>query len=140
MTVSGRAAFFDGAISARREVTVELAAASMRVLGADGSLLAEWPLAELEPVAARGDLLRLARAGSSVAARLEIRDRDLAAQLELQAPRLDRSGARARRAQARVVGWSVAATLSLVLTAVFAVPQIAAQLAPMVPASLERKL
>jgi predicted Zn-dependent protease len=140
MTASGRAAFFDGATSARQDVAVELAAASVRVRGADGSLLAEWPFAELESHAARTDLLRLGRAGSSVLARLEIRDPALCGQIERQAPNLDRGGARARRTHARVVGWSIAAAVSLVVTAVFAVPQIAAQLAPLVPASLERRL
>jgi predicted Zn-dependent protease len=140
MTASGRAAFFDGATSARQDVAVELAAATLRVRNADGSVLAEWPFAELESHAARTDVLRLGRAGNPVLARLEIRDPALAAEIEQQARNLDRSGARARRTQARVVGWSVAAMLSLVATAVFAVPQIAAQLAPLVPASLERRL
>jgi predicted Zn-dependent protease len=39
-----------------------------------------------------------------------------------------------------VIGWTVVATLSLVIVAVFVVPDIAGRLAPYVPAALERRL
>ena len=53
---------------------------------------------------------------------------------------VDRTGTRQRRQRARVIGWSVAATLSLLLGGYFGVPAIAGRLAPLVPAVLDRKL
>src|SRR5438034_668973 len=52
MTSSGQAYYFDGATSARHEVTVELAPAALKIHAADGSLIAEWPYAELEALSA----------------------------------------------------------------------------------------
>jgi predicted Zn-dependent protease len=140
VTGSGQGAFFDGVTSARQSVVVELTAAALRIRGPDGGLLAEWPYAELQSHAAPVKVLRLGRPDGAQLARLEIRDPALAAQIEQQAPSLDRGGLRARRSRAKVVAWSTAAMLSLVVTAVFAVPQIAAQVAPLVPQSLERRL
>jgi Zn-dependent protease with chaperone function len=140
MTISGPATFFDGVTSARRDVTVELAPDALRVLGPDGSALAEWRYDRLEHRSAPDEALRLGQAGSPVLARLEVRDPQLAAEIDDRSLPLDRSGRGDRRLRTQVVVWSLAATASLLLVAVWGVPRIATELAPLVPYSVERKL
>jgi Zn-dependent protease with chaperone function len=139
MTSSGRGIYFDGATAARHEATVELGASALRIHAADGTVLAEWPYDQIEPLSAPDGVLRIGRAGSPVLARLEVRDPQLAAAIDERSVPVDRSGRSDRRDRARVVGWSIAATVSLVLVAVLGVPEIANRLAPLVPYSVERK-
>src|SRR5262249_59179555 len=81
MAISGPGIFFDGVTSARRTVTVELGANSLRVLTPGGDDLAEWPFGELAAYAAPEGVLRLGRAPGALPARLEIHDREPAAAL-----------------------------------------------------------
>ena len=78
MTI-GAALYFDGTSSARHAVTVEAAPDALRILGADGAAIAEWPYGELRAQPAPDHLMRLRRAGGSELARLEIRDAALIA-------------------------------------------------------------
>jgi hypothetical protein len=52
MATSGPGIFFDGATSARRGVSVELALGVLRIRAVDGTVLAEWPYDRLETVSA----------------------------------------------------------------------------------------
>jgi Zn-dependent protease with chaperone function len=132
--------YFDGKTSARQEVSVELADELLRIRDADGMVLQEWPYAGVEQKPAPKDVLRLGLGGQTMLARLEIRDPELAAAVDDRALTIDRSGAGDRKARLRVIGWTLVATLSLVVVAVFVVPDVAARLAPYVPAGLERRL
>ena len=85
-------------------------------------------------------MLRLGRHGNKVLERLEILDSAFAAAIDARARRVDRSGTRQRRQRDSVIGWSVAATLSLLAVAYFGVPAIAERLAPLVPAPIAHKL
>jgi len=140
LPASGPGVFFDGATTARHDVTVELASDRLRIRAADGRVLAEWPYDQLETIASPDDLLRLGRAGSPVLARLEVRDPQLAAAIDERSLPVDRSGRTERRMRTKVVLWTLAATISLLLVAVVALPLVATQLAPLIPHSLERKL
>src|SRR4051812_23533082 len=122
MTPSGSGSYFDGATSARHDVTVELGVSALRVHAADGTVLAEWPYDQIEPLSAPDGVLRIGRAGSSVLARLEVRDPQLAAAIDDRSVPIDRTGRGERRERARVVGWSIAATVSLIVVAVLGVP------------------
>jgi Zn-dependent protease with chaperone function len=53
---------------------------------------------------------------------------------------IDRSGATERRSRRRVAIWSVAATISLLLVAIYGVPEIATRLTPVVPYPIELRL
>jgi Zn-dependent protease with chaperone function len=139
-TISGRGIFYDGATSARHEVVVEVAPQTLRVLGSNGAVLAQWPYDQLEPMSAPDDVLRLGRAGSAVLERLEIKDPQLAAVIDERSIPVDRTGRTERRLRAKVIFWSLAATTSLVLVAVIGVPLIANELTPLIPYALERKL
>ena len=137
---SGAGIFFDGASTARHDVTIELAPPALRIRAADRSLLAEWPYDKLEHLSAPDDVLRLGKAGSPVLARLEIRDPELAAAVDDLSLPIDRSGRSERRMRSKVVFWTLAATASLLVVAVVALPRIATQLTPLIPFSVEGKL
>ena len=137
---SGAGIFYDGRTSARHPVAVEAAPDALRIRGGDGALLAEWPYAELQHLSAPAEVLRLGRAGSPVLARLEVRDPALAAAIDEYADTLDRTGRTERRARRKVVAWAFAATVSLVLVAVFGLPAVVERLTPLIPFSVEHRL
>jgi hypothetical protein len=137
---SGAAHYFDGTSSARHAVTVEAAPDALRVLGSDGAVIAAWPYAELRAQPAPDHVMRLRRAGGPELARLEISDPTLIAEIDERADSLDRTGTTERRLRKRVIGWTVAATVSLILIAVFGLPVLADRIAPLIPLSLEHRL
>jgi Zn-dependent protease with chaperone function len=136
----GSGIYFDGETSAKHAVSVELTPDTVLILDDRGEALDEWPYAEIEHLSAPKHVLRLGVRGTPALARLEVHDLDFAAALDERALTVDRSGATDRRARTRVIAWSLVATLSLVLVAVFVVPELAARLAPLVPAGVERRL
>ena len=137
---SGAGIYFDGQTSVRQDVGVTLGASGLEIAGHDGRLLARWPYDQIEELAAPDNVLRLGRRGNATLERLEIADPQFAAGIDARALHVDRSGLRQRRARLSVIGWSVAATVSLLLVAWFGVPAIAERLAPLLPAGVERKL
>jgi Zn-dependent protease with chaperone function len=139
MAASGTGIFYDGTSSTRHDVSVELDRVGVLVRAAEGHLLARWRYGELEHLSAPDGMLRLGRLGNPVLARLEIRDLGLAAAIDELAASVDRTGATERRGRTKVVVWSVAAVLSLVLVGIFGVPAIADRLTPYVPNAVERK-
>jgi Zn-dependent protease with chaperone function len=140
MRSSGPAWYFDGRTSARVVATAELGAQSLQIRSPSGDLLAEWSYAELGVFSAPAGVLRLGRPRSSGAARLEIRDSELAAAFDARAGAVRRVGEVDRRSRLKVVGWSFAALLSAVLVAIFGVPAIVSRLTPLVPIRLEQRL
>jgi Zn-dependent protease with chaperone function len=140
MTTSGQATYFDGVTSARRHVTVTLGASTLQILAADGHMLAEWPYAELAAIPSPHGLLRIGRIDNPVLARLDVRDATLAAAIDDLSVPIDRSGRTERRGRRKVVFWSLTATVSLLLVAIYGVPEIASRLTPLVPYAAEIKL
>jgi len=108
--------YFDGVTSTRRDVVVELGPASLQISGHDGNCLAQWPYDEIEELTAPETILRLGRRRSPTLERLEIRDAAFAAEIDARAIYVDRSGAGRRRQHMRVIGWTVGATASLLLS------------------------
>ena len=140
MAASAPGIFFDGKTSARHPVTVELRPVALLVHGRDGQVLARWPYQELEHLSSHDGVFRIGLAGSRELARLEIRDPPFAAAIDELSTMVDRSGQAERRGRRKVILWSVAAVISLVLVGVFGVPAIATRLAPIIPYAVERKL
>jgi Zn-dependent protease with chaperone function len=132
--------FFDGVSSARHAVTVEAAADGIHIRGTDGAVTADWLYPTLRAMSAPDGVLRLGHAGGPELARLELRDPALIAEIERHAESLDRKGPTERRLRRRAILWTIAASGSLVLVAVFGLPLLASQIAPHVPLSVERKL
>src|SRR5689334_24131073 len=83
--------------------------------------------------------LRVSCQSAPALARVEIRDPALAAELTSRAANLDEHHL-GRRGVARIVGWSLAAVVSIVLVVLYGVPLAADRLAPLVPESFERRL
>jgi Zn-dependent protease with chaperone function len=138
---AGTGIFFDGLVSTRRRVAVELRSDGISIRDpVERDQFARWPYNELEQIAAPEGVLRLARAGAKQLARLEVRDPALAAAIDEASVPVDRSGAPERRSRNKVIGWSVAAVVSLSLGAVFGVPALANRIAPYVPLRVERLL
>ena len=104
------------------------------------ALWAKWPYDEIESLTAPDNILRLGRRGSATLERLEIRDPALGAEIDARAAHVDRTGSLQRRQRMSVIGWSLGATVSLLLVAWFGLPAIAMRLAPLLPAAVERKL
>jgi Zn-dependent protease with chaperone function len=141
-TPCGPAIYFDGTCSARHDVKVEAVTGSLRIVAKRpaGQLLDEWGYAELRRMSAPDGVLRLSRCGETLLARLEIRDPDLICAVEDRAATLDRGGVGERRLRRKIVALSFAASVSLFLTAIYGVPELATRLLPFVPVSVERKL
>jgi Zn-dependent protease with chaperone function len=137
---TGTALYFDGTSSARHNVTLEAAPDGLRIAGADGALIAQWPYSELRAQSAPDDVMRLRRAGGPELARLEIRDPALIAKIDDYADSLDRTGATDRRLRKYVIGWTFAAAVSLVLVGVFGLPALSDRIAPLIPLSAEQRL
>jgi hypothetical protein len=137
---SGTGVYFDGITSARHDAVVLLGETSLQIASADGRLLATWAYDEIEGLSAPDNVLRIGRRGSATLECLKIIDPEFAATIDSRASHVDRTGFAQRRQRTSVIGWSIAATFSLVLVAYFGVPAIAARLAPLLPAVIERKL
>jgi hypothetical protein len=137
---SGPAIYFDGKTSARQPVNIEATDEGLLIRSVDGVLIDGWRYGELRAMPAPEHLLRLARFGRPVLARLEIRDPGLAALIDERADPLDRTGITERRLRKRVVGWTLAATASLVLVAIYGVPALSDRIAPLIPLSVEHRL
>jgi hypothetical protein len=83
--------------------------------------------------------LRLSCLTAPSLARLEIRDAQLTAGLVARCDALE-DGLPNRKSVAAIVGWSLAAAVSIVLVVLFGVPLAAERLTPLVPDSFERRL
>jgi hypothetical protein len=124
--------------SRRRTVTVSFAAAALE-MREEAAGATVWPYAEIRRVDGPRGVLRLACLSAAPLARLEIRDGRVADDLVARCPRLDED-APSRHSVGAIVGWSLAATVSIVMVILFGVPLAADRLAPLVPPSLERRL
>ncbi|WP_338828678.1 M48 family metallopeptidase [Bradyrhizobium sp. 27S5] len=129
--------FFDGASSRRRLVALKLSDALE--IREDGELLARWAYADIRRADSPSGLLRLSCLTAPQLARLEIRDAQLIAALVARCDTLE-EGLPNRKGVAAIVGWSLAAAVSIVLVVLFGVPLAADRLTPLVPDSFERRL
>jgi Zn-dependent protease with chaperone function len=140
LMTTGPGHFFDGTSSARHDVIVEAAPQALRIVAANGMLLAEWPYADLRAQSAPDNVMRLRRAGGRELARLELRDPALMAAIDDYADSLDRTGATERRLRTKVIGWTIMAAVSLVLVGVWGLPALSDRIAPLIPLSAEQRL
>ncbi|MBK3660418.1 M48 family metallopeptidase [Bradyrhizobium diazoefficiens] len=129
--------FFDGVSSRRRQVTLALGEA-LEILE-DGGTPVRWVYADIRRADSPSGILRLASTSAPPLARLEIRDAALAADVTARCMRLDEHQT-SRRGVAKIVGWSLAAAISIVCVVLFGVPLAADRLAPLVPKPIERRI
>lgn len=129
--------FFDGVSSRRREVALALGDALEIV--EEGGAPVRWAYADIRRADSPAGILRLACTSAPPLARLEIRDAALATEVMVRCGRLD-AHQTSRRGLAKIVGWSVAAAVSIVCVVLFGVPLAADRLAPLVPKPIERRI
>jgi predicted Zn-dependent protease len=139
MGAAASATFYDGVAAKPRPVTLRFGEQALEIVEGE-TTAARWTYPDIRrlPVAASG--LRVRSLAAPELARLEVADETLAAELLRRSPKADEGATADRRTTARIIGWSLAAAASIVLTAIFLVPIAANQLAPLVPAALERRL
>lgn len=131
------AVYFDGTSSRRHAVTLVFNG-DLRIIE-DGQLLAAWSYADIRRADSQSGTLRLSCLTAAALARLQIRDTALAAQLSARCGRLDED-VPGQRGIGKIVGWSIAAAVSIVGVVWFGVPLAADRLTPLVPQALERRL
>lgn len=129
--------FFDGVSSRRRQVRLTFGDA-LEIVEQDGAPVL-WAYADIRRADGTAGILRLASTSAPPLARLEIRDAALAADVTARCMRLDEHQT-SRRGVAKIVGWSVAAAVSIVGVVLFGVPLAADRLAPLVPKPIERRI
>ncbi|MBR1089689.1 M48 family metallopeptidase [Bradyrhizobium manausense] len=103
------------------------------------STVTRWTYDEIRRADSPAGILRLTSTSAPPLARLEIRDSALAADIAARCPRLDEHQTTGRGV-AKIVGWSVAAAVSIVCVVLFGVPLAADRLAPLVPKPIERRI
>jgi Zn-dependent protease with chaperone function len=134
---SRAAIYFDGASNRRRTVAVALL--DRLEFAESGQPAFDWNYADIRRTDSPPGLLRLTCLTAPALARLEIRDAALATELVSRCARLDEN-LPGRRGVAVIVGWSIAAAVSIVAVILFAVPLLAELLTPLVPQAFERRL
>ena len=133
----GFAVYFDGTSSRRRLVTLEFN--DRLEINEYEHTLAAWSYADVRLADSPSGTLRVTCLTAPALARLEIRDVAVAAELTSRCTRLDEN-IPGRHGIARIVGWSLAATVSIVAVVLFGVPLAADRLTPLLPQALERRL
>jgi Zn-dependent protease with chaperone function len=133
----GAAIYFDGKSSRRRLVT--LAFKDRLELQESPEAVIEWGYADIRRADSPPGTLRLSCLTAPALARLEIRDAAVAAELISRCAQLD-DNVPGRHSVAAIVGWSIAATASIVAVILFGVPLAADRLTPLVPQAFERRL
>ena len=129
--------YFDGASSRRRTVGLDFKE-QLEINGENLSPVS-WSYSDIRRVDGAPGVLRVNCLSALPLARLEIRDPSLAAELTSRCPRLGEYRADGHGA-AKIVGWSLAAAVSIVMVVLFAIPLAADRLAPLVPESFERRM
>ncbi len=134
---SGAAIFFDGKSNRRRAVTLHFGE-QLDIREGDTALVG-WGYSDIRRTDGPSGVLRLSSLAAPALARLEIRDAGLAADLVARCANLDQDTP-GRRGVAAIVGWSLAATVSIIAVVLFGVPLAADRLTPLVPDAFERRL
>jgi Zn-dependent protease with chaperone function len=133
----GSATYFDGTSSRRRAVTLRFS--DRLEINEDEQTLAAWAYADIRRVDGPAGMLRLSCLTVPGLARLEVRDTVLAGELVSRCANID-DNIPGRRGVAAIVGWSLAATVSIIAVVLFGLPLAADRLTPLVPDAFERRL
>ena len=136
----GDAVFLDGREARRRPVHLMLQTDGIAILEG-GVRIDFWRYANVRTADAPKGTIRITARTAPELARLELHDSALAKavlQRCLGSPQHAHHGGGA--SVARIVFWSMAAALSLVLTVIFLVPLLADRLTPFIPIAMERRL
>lgn len=133
----GTSVFYDGTSSRRHQV--QLVSGDRLEISENGTVIAVWPFADIRRAGGAIGILRLSCVSAPSLARLEVRDDALAGALSFRSPQLNDKAA-GRHGVAAIIGWSLAATISIVAVIWFGPPYAADRLAPLVPSVWERRI
>ncbi len=133
-----QARFFDGQSNRKHLVTLTLGE-QCEIVESDASI-AQWPFDGIRRVDAPPGVLRLSCQTALPLARLEIPEGPLATELAGRCPHLDADSPGRKGSIARIVGWSLAALMSILLVVIYGVPFAAERLTPLVPQSFESRI
>jgi Zn-dependent protease with chaperone function len=131
------AVFYDGVAARRRAVTLRFREEAVELME-EGRPAASWAYRTIRQEHGPLDVMRFTSTAASDLARLEIASAVLQDELLARCAGLDAPPKTA--GAGRIVAWSLAAAVSLVLTVVYGVPLVADRAAPLVPVSLEARL
>jgi len=131
------AVFYDGANARRRAVTLKVSASSLDI-HEGGEWIASWPVGDVRRKDAPDGTLRLTREGGPDLARLDVTDPSAQALVRQHCRRLDNREDRERTG--RIVFWSAASAVSIILCVVFLIPILAETLVPLIPVSYEQRI
>ena len=95
-------------------------------------MLAAWAYSDIRRADSPSGMLRVGCLTAVALARLEIRDAAVAADLVSRCASID-DNTPGRRGVATIIGWSLAATVSIIAVVLFGVPLAAERLTPLVP-------
>ena len=129
--------WFDGVDNRRRAVRLRLAV-DLQILE-NGRVVDQWPLDSIRRAEGPANELRLQSSAAPELARLVVADGGFRSALIGQCPALYAQDA-GEHPYARIVGWSLAAALSILVVVVYGIPLIADSLAPMIPVSWEKRV
>ncbi len=134
----GPAVFFDGKTTQRRDVVLSLR--DGLEIHEGGALVALWSFDDIRHADGGPGILRLSCRSGPELARIDIQDPALKAAILTRCAHIDDEGAANSGNTIRIIGWSLAAALSVALIAIYGVPLAARGLTDLVPASLEARL
>ena len=136
--LEGPAVFFDGVTARRRDATLRLGDA-LEICDGEASAT-RWPYDDVRRADGGPGVLRLSCRSAPELARLDVRDEAMKAALSRRCARLEGEGAASSGNVAKIVGWSLAAAVSIALIAIYGVPLAAERITALVPVALEARL
>jgi len=134
---AGTVVYFDGT-SSRRHLVALAFKDRLEFDEAAGPTIA-WSYDDIRRADGPSGVLRLRSVTAPALARLEIRDASAASELISRCARLDEQ-APGRHGVGAIIGWSLAAAVSIVAVILFGVPLAADRLTPLVPQAFERRV
>jgi Zn-dependent protease with chaperone function len=137
----GQGIYFDGVTGVPQSVTLTLEEKAIAIESPDGVPLAHWDYSAIRHWPSRRERLRLGLADSPLTARLEVLDPACAdvikSRLGFGIPHEELNE---RRRRHRVVQWTIAAVVAVVVIGVAGMPAFARLLLPLIPRSAEVRM
>ncbi|MEZ0171864.1 M48 family metallopeptidase [Microvirga sp. TS319] len=131
------AVFYDGASARRRAVVLTITASSLDI-HEGGEWIASWPVGDVRRKDAPEGILRLTRDGGPDLTRLDVADPAAQVVVRQHCHRLDDHHDREPRG--RIVFWSAATAVSIILSVLFLMPLLAQTLTPLIPVEAEQRI
>jgi Zn-dependent protease with chaperone function len=133
------AIYFDGVSNRKHVVTVRLGEHALDLIE-NGSGVASWSYDGLRKASSAPGMLRLANVSALPLARLEVRDVTLRDEILARCSALKDDPAATRNQTGRILAWSSAAIVSVVLVVLYGMPLLAERLTPLMPYWLEQRM